>query len=46
MGRALREEQMPPWYYTLSHPEARLTAADREQLEHWIESALTAVSNK
>jgi hypothetical protein len=46
MGRALHEEKMPPWYYRLTHTEARLTAADREQLENWIESALTPASNK
>jgi Haem-binding domain len=44
MGRALREEQMPPWSYRLMHPGARLTEADRAALERWIESALTTSS--
>jgi hypothetical protein len=28
-------KDMPPAKYTLLHPEARLTAAQREQLMHW-----------
>jgi len=40
MGRALGEERMPPWSYRLMHPGARLTEADREALERWIESEL------
>ena len=44
MGRALREEKMPPWSYRLMRPGARLTEADRETLQRWIESALTAPS--
>ncbi|HVC43539.1 MAG TPA: heme-binding domain-containing protein [Candidatus Binataceae bacterium] len=41
IGRALREEKMPPWSYRLMHPSARLTEADRTALERWIESTLT-----
>jgi Haem-binding domain len=41
IGRALREEKMPPWPYRLMHPGARLTEADRAALERWIESTLT-----
>ncbi len=44
IGRALREEKMPPWRYRLMHPGARLTTADRAALERWIESALCAPS--
>jgi hypothetical protein len=44
MGRALREEKMPPWSYRLMHPGARLTEADRAALELWIESTLTTPS--
>jgi Haem-binding domain len=46
MGRALHEEQMPPWSYRLMHPGARLTEADRAALERWIESALTTPSSE
>ena len=28
-------KEMPPAKYTLMHPEARLTASQREQLMHW-----------
>jgi hypothetical protein len=45
MGRALHEEEMPPWFYRLMHPGARLTEADRVALERWIESALTTLSS-
>lgn len=40
IGRALRDERMPPWSYTLMRPGARLTDGDRLELERWIASAL------
>lgn len=40
IGRALREEAMPPWSYRLMHPDARLSSSERRVLEHWIESVL------
>jgi Haem-binding domain len=50
MGRALHEEEMPPWSYRLMHPGARLTEADRAVLLRWIEFTLntpsTQTSNK
>lgn len=42
--RALREEKMPPWYYRLMHPGARLSESDKAALEQWIESALATPS--
>ena len=27
---------MPPWYYLLLHPKARLSEAERETLRGWI----------
>jgi len=44
IGRALREEKMPPWHYRLMHPGTRLTEADKAELEEWIESALATPS--
>jgi len=44
MGRSLREENMPPWFYRLTHRDAHLTDADRDALERWIESELGAPS--
>jgi hypothetical protein len=38
MGRALREEAMPPLLYRLMHPDARLTDSDRAVLEQWAEA--------
>jgi hypothetical protein len=29
------EGEMPPWYYTVLHPEARLSPADRALLRTW-----------
>ncbi|MGO9058510.1 MAG: heme-binding domain-containing protein [Candidatus Binataceae bacterium] len=46
MGRALREENMPPWSYRLLHPGARLTEADRAAVQRWIESALATLSTE
>ena len=40
MERSMREGTMPPWSYRLMHPHARLSEADRAQLESWIESEL------
>jgi hypothetical protein len=33
------EGEMPPWSYTLMHPDARLGAADRETLRTWTAAA-------
>ena len=46
MGRALREERMPPWSYRLMHPDARLTEGDRVALQRWIESELSNTSTQ
>jgi len=46
MGRALREENMPPWSYRLSHPGGCLNEADRAALQRWIESALATPSTE
>jgi cytochrome c551/c552 len=32
------EGEMPPWYYTPLHPEAELSAADKETLRKWTEA--------
>jgi heme-binding protein len=42
--RALREEVMPPAWYRLLHPEARLTRAEREALERWSEWEISRLS--
>lgn len=44
MERSLHQEKMPPWSYRLTHPGALLTDDDRDALERWIESELTALS--
>jgi hypothetical protein len=39
LAHALREIQrgdMPPWYYTIKHRDARLTPAQRATLEAWV----------
>jgi hypothetical protein len=44
MGRALRQEEMPPLSYRLIHPSSRLTSQDRAQLERWIETELVSAT--
>lgn len=41
IGRAVREEAMPPLLYRVIHPKARLNDQDRMVLERWIESQLS-----
>lgn len=33
--KELRDEDMPPWYYLLMHPEARLSTQQRDTIEAW-----------
>ena len=40
MGRALREENMPPWTYRIFHPGTGLTQRDSTALEQWIETEI------
>jgi hypothetical protein len=35
----VRDGKMPPWYYTLAHPEARLSPAERNAIHSWAEAA-------
>ena len=46
IGRALHQENMPPWSYRLMHPAARLTDSDRAVLEEWIDSKVAALSTR
>jgi hypothetical protein len=39
IGEEVRGGDMPPWYYTLVHAEARLSSADRDEVGKWAESA-------
>ena len=32
----MREGEMPPWFYVLLHPEARLGAAEQDAVDAWI----------
>lgn len=41
-AEAVRDGEMPPRSYTLLHPEARLTDAEREQLARGLDASLTA----
>ena len=41
MGRAIREDSMPPTIYLLLHPRSRLSPQDRALLEHWIDGDLS-----
>jgi len=35
----VRDGEMPLWYYTLAHPEARLSPAERSRIQGWAEAA-------
>jgi hypothetical protein len=35
IAEEVKESEMPPWYYTMMHGEARLTLADRGQIWAW-----------
>jgi hypothetical protein len=35
MVREVHEGDMPPWYYTLKHTDAKLSTAQRALLETW-----------
>jgi hypothetical protein len=38
------EEAMPPWYYRLVHPEARLDEAERRMIIEWANGAQEALA--
>ncbi len=40
MGRALRANEMPPWWYSLTHPASRLSERDRLELERWVATGI------
>lgn len=37
------EGEMPLWIYLVGHPEARISAADREVLQRWVDERLAAL---
>jgi hypothetical protein len=43
IARAVTNEQMAPWYYRLTHPEARLDRAERGQIAEWARSRRAAL---
>ncbi len=40
----MKEGDMPPWYYSLVHRDARLKPAEREQIRAWTATALESVA--
>ena len=40
----MREGEMPPWFYVLMHPEARLSAAERDAVQAWIDGELARLA--
>ncbi|HET8530461.1 MAG TPA: heme-binding domain-containing protein [Methylomirabilota bacterium] len=45
-AKAVRKGEMPPWYYTPLHPDARLTAAESQALVRGLETTLGAKGAK
>jgi cytochrome c551/c552 len=39
----VKEGEMPLWIYLLGHPEARLSDADREALQRWVDERIAAL---
>jgi hypothetical protein len=39
IGHEVRGGDMPPWYYTIKHPGARLDSGQRALLEAWVAQA-------
>lgn len=37
----LQEEAMPPWYYSLMHPGARLAPGERNVMMNWIQKGVS-----
>jgi cytochrome c551/c552 len=42
--RLIRNGAMPPWYYRMMHPQARLTDAQRAVVLNWIEREQSAAA--
>ncbi len=40
-----RNGDMPPWYYRAVHPEARLSAADRDRIAGWANREIIKLSS-
>ena len=40
--KAIRAEDMPPWYYRLLHPKSRLSESQRDTVARWATAQLTA----
>jgi len=36
IAKLVRSRTMPPWYYRLSHPRARLSGQDRDAIVRWV----------
>jgi hypothetical protein len=42
----VEEKGMPPWYYSMMHPDARITQDDRNVIRGWTASAVDLLSPK
>jgi cytochrome c551/c552 len=40
------EGGMPPWYYKIAHPEARLSQSERDRIRNWSTSQLARQESK
>lgn len=36
IGKVIGKDSMPPWYYVLMHPDARLSGPDRSLIAVWV----------
>ncbi len=43
LRKVMARHEMPPWYYGIMHPRARLSAADEERTARWAEAGIAKV---
>lgn len=46
IAEEVRDAEMPLWYYTLAHPEARLSPAERSKLLDWAASGIAVQTSE
>jgi hypothetical protein len=42
----MKQDGMPPWYYSAIHPESRLTGAEQEKIVNWTAAVLDTSNPK
>ena len=40
IAEVMKEGEMPPWYYSIMHPESRLSDSERNEIRNWAAQSL------